>query len=354
MAATPMPQQHAAAAPPQAQQPPRPARPAYAVMSAAPQLRIPPGHSTTAAATPPTDAATADDGDAPPGLELPATTAAPADPQKKKLPKALLARLKQRGVVKEDDGGDSGADAGVHPATGHTSASVMPTTATTVDAQGPLPAGWKMAVDPRYNHPYWFNAATGERRWIRPHDPAAAAPGDLPEGWQAAVDHATGFTYYYNRRLDTQQWERPAGAPAAAAVPEFEACTAFDGARTGRVFTTGPRGLGYYRCDPHDHAFTDGTLTCAAAAVIVLRWAKRLVAPVGARTGSHRRVLPVLQRTRIAASCHSGHLAPAELSAIASHACVCAAGGAVRQVSGKRALQRHACGWWSWSGGQGP
>lgn len=117
-----------------------------------------------------------------------------------------------------------------------------------------------MAIDPRYNHPYWFNAGSGERRWTRPVDPAAAAAasaasGDLPEGWQEAVDPATGVKYYFNRSLNTQQWERPAGQPRAAntaaggaPAPEYDACGQFGGARAGCAFKLGPQGLGYYRC----------------------------------------------------------------------------------------------------------
>ncbi len=38
-----------------------------------------------------------------------------------------------------------------------------------------LPEGWFEAVDPTYNHPYWYNPSSGERTWERPkvrRDPA--------------------------------------------------------------------------------------------------------------------------------------------------------------------------------------
>lgn len=38
----------------------------------------------------------------------------------------------------------------------------------TAGQPGGLPAGWFQAVDPTYNHPYWYNPSTGERTWERP------------------------------------------------------------------------------------------------------------------------------------------------------------------------------------------
>lgn len=228
------------------------------------------------------------DSDAPPGTaaaEQPATVAPTApvvtEPQKK-LPAALLARLKQRGVLKE----------GAPLATRGSSSSTSATESSVPAALWPggLPAGWHTAVDPTYgNHPYWFNLSTGERRWTPPDGaamvatggaataavgcavaaagvtpgpvgqaPAAAADVPLPAGWKAAVDTATGVTYYYNVKLNTQQWERPgiAGAAvatgAAASVGDdqgpFVASKAFSGGKFGYVFKKGGQGLGYYRC----------------------------------------------------------------------------------------------------------
>lgn len=80
----------------------------------------------------------------------------------------------------------------------------------------PLPEGWSEAVDPSYNHPYWYNVNTSERTWVRPMPAAkAAAPAaasgmakaspppkmtgtPLPLGWSEAVAPDTGLPYYFN------------------------------------------------------------------------------------------------------------------------------------------------------------
>lgn len=80
----------------------------------------------------------------------------------------------------------------------------------------PLPEGWSEAVDPTYNHPYWYNVSTGERTWERPKPAAkASAPAaassmakappppklsgtPLPLGWSEAVAPDTGLPYYFN------------------------------------------------------------------------------------------------------------------------------------------------------------
>lgn len=233
------------------------------------------------------------DEDAPPGTTAaeeptaaaPAATAA-SEPQKK-LPRALLARLKQRGVLKEESAAANGT-AATAGTSSSSAASVAGVSLLAVPA-GSLPPGWQAAVDPTYNHPYWFNVSTGERRWTPPDGATAAAAtavtasgliggaaannrqgdgtaigsvGDaaLPPGWKAAADPTTGVTYYYHIRLNTQQWERPqataADAPgnsiAEASTAEeqkpFVASTSFTGAKRGYVFKKGPLGLGYYRC----------------------------------------------------------------------------------------------------------
>lgn len=37
-----------------------------------------------------------------------------------------------------------------------------------LDASEALPQGWFEAIDPTYNHPYWYNPTTGERTWQKP------------------------------------------------------------------------------------------------------------------------------------------------------------------------------------------
>lgn len=220
--------------------------------------------------------------DAPPGtaaaeepVAVAPSTPVATEPQKK-LPKALLARLRQRGVLKE--GASTAANGG----------SASSSTGSTAAGGSGLPPGWQKAVDPTYNHPYWFNVSTGERRWTPPdaarggvaatsaskapaaslgngsQTAAVAADAPLLSGWKAAVDAATGVTYYYNVKLNTQQWERPQPAGAAASGDEaggasvqvgedqgaFVASESFSGAKVGYAFKNGEQGIGYYRCLP--------------------------------------------------------------------------------------------------------
>ncbi len=57
----------------------------------------------------------------------------------------------------------------------------------------PLPPNWHEAVDPTYNHPYYYNPTTGERSWVRPKVLPPLAPG-----WEEAKDPASGVPYYFN------------------------------------------------------------------------------------------------------------------------------------------------------------
>ena len=95
-------------------------------------------------------------------------------------------------------------------------AAVPAAVAPAASSSEPLPEGWSEAVDPTYNHPYWYNVSTGERSWVRPQPAAkapapAAAPGiakappppkvtgsPLPLGWSEAVAPDTGLPYYFN------------------------------------------------------------------------------------------------------------------------------------------------------------
>ena len=66
-----------------------------------------------------------------------------------------------------------------------------------------LAPGWFEAVDPTYNHPYWYNPTTGERSWTRSSaggSKAAAVPAadGLPAGWSETTDPVSGTVYYFN------------------------------------------------------------------------------------------------------------------------------------------------------------
>ena len=43
-----------------------------------------------------------------------------------------------------------------------------------------LPEGWSSAVDPAYNHVYYFNVSTGQRTWEKPAAAPKAAPAQPP------------------------------------------------------------------------------------------------------------------------------------------------------------------------------
>lgn len=43
-----------------------------------------------------------------------------------------------------------------------------------------LPEGWSSAVDPAYNHLYYFNVSTGQRTWEKPVAAPMAAPAQAP------------------------------------------------------------------------------------------------------------------------------------------------------------------------------
>lgn len=218
---------------------------------------------------------------------------------KKQLPAALLARLKKRGIVRDAGGGAAAAEpAATRGETGEAGGA----------AAQELPLGWQEAFDTTYNHPYWFNASTGERSWVRPGAAApSGAPADtaeaggaaedeapLPPGWKAAQDPRTGITYYSNRALNVTQWTRPegpaavaaSGAPADLALDadgdaNFLAASAFKGAKPGYVFKKGTAGLGYYRDDDAGRD-ASGTGRAAAADPAVKR----------------KRVLPIEQQAK--------------------------------------------------------
>uniref|UniRef100_A0A061RJ26 Polyglutamine-binding protein 1 n=3 Tax=Tetraselmis sp. GSL018 TaxID=582737 RepID=A0A061RJ26_9CHLO len=155
----------------------------------------------------------------------PTAEGAQAKPPARSLPPALLKRLQARGIKVE------GEEPQPQPAS----------------SGGELPPGWEQAVDPTYNHVYYYNPSTGERTWVRPGHgqegakPLPAADSDgLPPGWVAATDPASGVAYYCNASLGLTQWERPGGSA------EFLPAASFSGPRPGYAFKAGPSGVGYY------------------------------------------------------------------------------------------------------------
>ncbi|KAL3158078.1 hypothetical protein ABBQ32_011684 [Trebouxia sp. C0010 RCD-2024] len=166
---------------------------------------------------------------------------------KKQLPAALRARLKARGILKDEEEAEAAA-----PAANGTAALVA--IPVPLPSSASLPPGWFEALDPNYNHPYWYNPSTGERRWTRPPLP----PPSLPPGWAAAKDPNSGQKYYFNTATGQTQWTKPSSSSAPAATPSaslsaaastapFIAADAFSGPRQGYVYKQGSQGTGYYK-----------------------------------------------------------------------------------------------------------
>lgn len=107
-----------------------------------------------------------------------------AQPQKKAIPPALMARLEARGILPIPEQKEPIQE----------------------DVQEPqesqeLPKGWFSAVDDRYQTTYYYNPSTGERAWDLPQP--------LPPGWGEAKDTSQDKVYYYNIYSRETQWNRP-------------------------------------------------------------------------------------------------------------------------------------------------
>lgn len=202
-----------------------------------------------------------------------ATPAAESAPQpangdsgagKKQLPAALRARLAARGIIKESENQE---------ATPSSNGAAAPSPAPAAPSPS-LPLGWFEALDPTYNHPYWYNPSTGERRWTKPPMPAPS----LPPGWAAAKDPNTGQKYYFNTATGQTQWHKP-GDPSqgpsitAAALADsaaFIPADAFSGPRAGFVYKQGPQGTGYYK-DQGPMALSGAVTAVESAPAVALR-----------------------------------------------------------------------------------
>ncbi|KAK9835178.1 hypothetical protein WJX81_003765 [Elliptochloris bilobata] len=212
-----------------------------------------------------------------PGTEVPQV-----QPGAKELPPLLRARLAKRGLLPTNGASTHGNTAVTSAAATPSNAAATPASAAAPAAVDPLPPGWAEALDPTYNHTYYFNAATGERSWERPRAPVAAAAGTaiepklappgtglaLPPGWAEARDPASGVPYFYNAATGERQWGRPADSSSALSGP-FVPAAGFAGARSGHVFKMGSKGLGYYLDGPR-HEPASGAVTEPAAAALAV------------------------------------------------------------------------------------
>ncbi|DBA76098.1 hypothetical protein WJX77_005947 [Trebouxia sp. C0004] len=232
-----------------------------------------PGTEDAAAAKAPAKAAAKPSYSAAPVLHAAATPAAEVAAQqangdsgagKKQLPAALRARLAARGIIKESEGQEATPSSNGVAAPSPAPAAPNPS----------LPLGWFEALDPTYNHPYWYNPSTGERRWTKPPMPAPA----LPPGWAAAKDPNTGQKYYFNTATGQTQWHKPGDpslasstnttAPADSAA--FIPADAFSGPRVGYVYKQGPQGTGYYK-DQGPMALSGAVTAVESAPAVPLR-----------------------------------------------------------------------------------
>jgi hypothetical protein len=66
-----------------------------------------------------------------------------------------------------EDGSASSSAAAASIASLTSAAAAAPAAAAAANGDA-LPKGWSQAVDPTYNHVYYFNVSTGERTWERP------------------------------------------------------------------------------------------------------------------------------------------------------------------------------------------
>lgn len=185
-----------------------------------------------------------------------------ASGKKKALPPALLRRLQARGIKMGSDNGSSTAAA--QPAVTPV-ATVGKVQAALPLATGDLLPGWSAALDPRHGATYFFNVATGARKWERPSLPRAP----LPEGWAEGTDPRSGVAYYYNTATNVRQWTRPAVAGAGGAAAPFIPSATFTGALVGYYFAMGRSGLGYHIDQPLEDrlAFPRSTATSVPPAV---------------------------------------------------------------------------------------
>ena len=166
----------------------------------------------------------------------------------KALPEALAARLRARGILR-DDGDDGDASTSSKRAKGDDGRGA------TVARDGreekkeasvaPLPSGWKQKMDEKYGKVYYYNKTLKKTQWERPVEedtveelvakPAPPPPppvkreraGPLPPGWSVTVDPRSGKEYYFNVHTQETSWERPKDAATAVGMRRCGNCGGF-------------------------------------------------------------------------------------------------------------------------------
>lgn len=151
-----------------------------------------------------------------PSNEIAVAAADKAVPTKetKALPKALLERLKKKGIVpavvvpKEEDKDEE--EENVPPP--------------------PLPKGWREGKSEDYdNHAYYYNAKLNISRWTRPKEKKTKKEKEKvpPFYWKTTVDKKTKREYYYNEKTNYCTWVMPEDPAIVAKMIRCANCGGF-------------------------------------------------------------------------------------------------------------------------------
>lgn len=135
----------------------------------------------------------------------------------KALPKALLERLKKKGIVpavvvpKEEDKEEKNDE----------EENVPPP---------PLPKGWREGKSEDYdNHAYYYNAKLNISRWTRPKEKKTKKEKEKvpPFYWKTTVDKKTKREYYYNEKTNYCTWVMPEDPAIVAKMIRCANCGGF-------------------------------------------------------------------------------------------------------------------------------
>ena len=117
----------------------------------------------------------------------------------KALPKALLERLKKKGIIKEEKSAE------LENKKNEETENVTPP---------PLPKGWKEGKSVEYdNHTYYYNPKLNKSRWTRPKESSLKKKEEAnnisqlpPFYWKTSIDKKTKREYYYNEKTKETRW----------------------------------------------------------------------------------------------------------------------------------------------------
>jgi polyglutamine-binding protein 1 len=144
----------------------------------------------------------------------------PVVPKKKPLPKALLERLKKKGIIKEEKSAE------LENKKNEETENVTPP---------PLPKGWKEGKSVEYdNHTYYYNPKLNKSRWTRPKESSLKKKEEAnnisqlpPFYWKTSIDKKTKREYYYNEKTKYCTWVIPEDPAAIAKMIRCANCGGF-------------------------------------------------------------------------------------------------------------------------------